>query len=88
VRGEDEKAIADFTGAMRVNPQYAKAYYHRGQSYTAQGQYEKAIADCTEAIRLEPGEPLFYFGRAQAYRAFGNQAEARRDERRFQELMK
>ena len=41
------KAIADYAKAIRLDPNYALAYYSRGSAYL-----DKAIADYSEGIRL------------------------------------
>ena len=53
-RGEYDKAIADYTEAIRLNPKDAEERCNRGSVRYAKGEYDKAIADCTEAIRLDP----------------------------------
>ena len=53
-KGEHDKAIADCTEAIRLDPKDAKAYCNRGVAYGSKGEYDKAIADFTEAIRLDP----------------------------------
>lgn len=49
-----EGAIAEYTEAIRINPQYHKAYYNRGLAYYRRGDLDNALADYSEAIRLEP----------------------------------
>ena len=53
-KGDYDKAIAECSGAIRLDPNYAEAYYKRGLAYGNEGDYDKAIADYTEAIRLDP----------------------------------
>ena len=53
-KGEYDRAISDFTEAIRLDPKLASAYYNRGIAYENKGEHDKAIADYTEAIRLEP----------------------------------
>ena len=59
-KGEYDKAIADFTEAIRLNPKNANAYSKRGEAYMAKHDYDKCIADCTEAIRLDPKDARAY----------------------------
>ena len=56
-KGDYDKAIADYTEAIRLDPKNAEAYCNRGHAYEEKGDYDKAIADCTEAIRLDPKVP-------------------------------
>jgi tetratricopeptide (TPR) repeat protein len=52
--GEHDKAIGDFTEAIRLSPDDSVAYRGRGYSYATKGDYDKAVADYTETIRLNP----------------------------------
>ena len=61
-KGDLDKAIADFTEAIRLDPKYAQAYYNRGYAYW-KGDFDKAIADFTEAIRLDPKYAKAYCSR-------------------------
>ncbi|MDJ0661873.1 MAG: tetratricopeptide repeat protein, partial [Crocosphaera sp.] len=51
---EYQKAIADFTQAIELNPNYAEAYNNRGNAYGNLEEYQKAIADFTKTIELNP----------------------------------
>jgi tetratricopeptide (TPR) repeat protein len=53
-KGEYDKAGADCSEAIRLNPTDATAYANRGTAYLCKGEYDKAIANSTEAIRLDP----------------------------------
>ena len=67
VRLEDYKgAIADYTQAIRLNPDDAGAYYNRGNAKTDLGQYFAAIADFDIAIRLKPDYARAYYNRGVA----------------------
>src|SRR6201984_2559686 len=62
-----DKAIADYTQAARLKPDYADAHYNRGNAYDDLEQYDKAIADYTEVIRLKPDYAGAYYNRGNAY---------------------
>jgi serine/threonine protein kinase/tetratricopeptide (TPR) repeat protein len=66
-KGEYDKAIADLTEAIQLDPKVAGAYNRRGFCYFAKHEYDKAIADCSEAIRLDPQDADNYSLRATAY---------------------
>jgi tetratricopeptide (TPR) repeat protein len=72
-------AIADFTEAIRLDPNYTEAYQSRACAYADANEYEKAIADQTEAIRLGPVTPDLYFNRSIFYKAAGRTSEAEED---------
>ena len=66
-KGDNDKAIADFTEAIQLDPKNAKAYIDRGSAYINKGDNDKAIADCNEAIRLDPKNADAYISRGVAY---------------------
>ena len=68
VNGQYDKAIADLSKAIELNPKDAKAYYNRGLAYgKGKGQFDKAIADFTKAIELDPTDANAYIGRGVAW---------------------
>jgi tetratricopeptide (TPR) repeat protein len=70
--GKDhDRAIADFTAAIRHNPNYAAAYYNRGFAYLDKKDYDHAIADYDQVIALNPKLASAYGNRGLAYRAKG-----------------
>jgi tetratricopeptide (TPR) repeat protein len=52
--GDYDRAVAEFSEAIRLKPDNARAYYNRGQAYRHRGDYGKALTDYGEAIRLKP----------------------------------
>ena len=52
--GQYQRAIQDLDEAIRLDPQYAHAYFIRGTAYDRLGQTEQANQDFDEAIRLDP----------------------------------
>jgi tetratricopeptide (TPR) repeat protein len=53
-KGENDKAVADYTAAIKCKPTFAEAYCNRSFVYWSKGVYDRAIADSTEAARLGP----------------------------------
>lgn len=69
--GEFDKAIADFSEAIRMSPNDATTYLIRGHALNHRRDYDKAIADYSSAIQLEPKEWVAFMGRANAYYRLG-----------------
>ncbi len=44
-KGEHDRAIADSTEAIRLDPKCAVAYHNLGNDYGNKGKYDKAIAE-------------------------------------------
>jgi tetratricopeptide (TPR) repeat protein len=86
-KGDLDKAIADYTEAIRIDPAYTHAHYNRGLAYCRKGQWDKAIADCTEAIRLDPRYAGSYHLRGHAYRMKGEPDKAQADFAKAKELL-
>ena len=74
-----ESAIDDFDEAIRINSDYAEAYYHRGRTKHYLAQYELAIVDYDEAIRINSDYAEAYYHRAEANSSFGHLIEAKAD---------
>ena len=53
-KGDDDRALADFNGAISVNPKDALAYNNRGMLWRERGESDRAIADFTAAIAIDP----------------------------------
>src|SRR6266702_2102574 len=45
-----DRAIADFSEAIRIDPSYATAYDNRASAWHAKKNYQRAVADYTRAI--------------------------------------
>ena len=60
-RGDYDKAIADYTSAIRINPNHGYTFYARGYSYWQKDDKAKADADLAQAEELgykaKPGRP-------------------------------
>jgi len=57
--GDFDKAIADSTEAIRLDPTLAGAYNNRGLAYAEKGDFDKAVSDYSEAIRLRASAHLW-----------------------------
>jgi tetratricopeptide (TPR) repeat protein len=53
-KGDYDRAIANFTQAITLNPNDAEAYNSRGTAHGAKGDHDKAIADYETALRIDP----------------------------------
>jgi tetratricopeptide (TPR) repeat protein len=51
---DNDRAIADFDAAIRINPQYAAAFYNRAQAWRRKSDTARADADAAQAVRLDP----------------------------------
>lgn len=70
-RGEDNKAVADYTRAITLKQDYANAYMNRGNIYLKQKLFDQAIADFTKAIDLKYANASTYNNRGVAYIRLG-----------------
>src|SRR5215470_2695496 len=65
-KNEYDKAIADFTEALKLEPKRLTAYFNRGIAWFQKKEYDKAIADYTEVIKLDPKFIRAYINRGVA----------------------
>src|SRR5262245_18453125 len=70
-KGDHARAIADFSEAIRLNPN-AFTYYNRGVVYGSKGDHDRAIADYNEAIRLDPNNARASYRHCVAYISKGD----------------
>jgi len=78
-RGDYDKAIFDYDQALRINPNFYKAYNlydNRGSAYLMKGDYERAIADYDQALRIRPNDANAYHNRGTAYLYKGDPEKA------------
>jgi tetratricopeptide (TPR) repeat protein len=62
-----DRAIADFTEALRLDGNNTVVYLNRGEAYAQKEDYDKAIADFNQAIRHNPTSARAYINRGIAY---------------------
>ena len=77
--GDNQRAIADFNEALRINPNDALAYYDRGIVRVRLGEFQGAIADYSEALRINPNSAAAYQNRGVARRESGDKPGAIQD---------
>jgi tetratricopeptide (TPR) repeat protein len=75
-QGLYDKALADFSQAIVLDPNVAESYYNRGVVYRMTDRDDKAVADYTKAIALQPDFADAYNNRSSAYGKAGRQDEA------------
>lgn len=80
--GKLDKATADFTEAVRLNPANALALYNRGNVHFDRGDMRKAIADFDVAIAKDPEFTLAYFNRGIAHENLGEREQSIADYRK------
>ena len=56
-KGMIERAIADYDGALRLDPSLADIHNTRGELFRKKGDLPKAVADFSAAIKLNPDHP-------------------------------
>lgn len=71
LRGLVDRAIADVTQALRLDPSLASAHHIRGVAYYNKGLTERAIDEFDEAIRLNPSHAGAFSNRGGAYVEMG-----------------
>ena len=60
-----DRAVADYSAAIRQNPKLWLPYYNRGFLFAEKGELDKAFADYNDAIRLFPKQSGIWFERAK-----------------------
>jgi tetratricopeptide (TPR) repeat protein len=73
-----DKAIFNYTEAIKQSPQYAEAYVKRSEVRMQKGAYSAAIDDMNQGISLSP-QAVYYKQRGLLYARFGKYTEAVKD---------
>ena len=74
-----QEALNEYNEAILLDPEFAAAYYHRGQTYFTLGQAQRALSDDDKAISLRPDHPqvsVAHAGRALAFTMLGDDVAA------------
>jgi tetratricopeptide (TPR) repeat protein len=72
-------AIIALNEAIKLNPQFANAFYYRGLAYGNLHDYQREIGDYNKAIILDSKYVDAYGSRGQAYAALKNYQQAIKD---------
>jgi tetratricopeptide (TPR) repeat protein len=67
-----DEAVADFSEAIRMDSQFALAFYDRGLAYYLKKDTVRALADYDQAVRLDPTYVDAYFNRGQTHGVLQN----------------
>ncbi|MCF8128751.1 MAG: DUF898 family protein [Deltaproteobacteria bacterium] len=78
-KGEFNRAIKDYTEAIRINPNNADAYYNRGMAWVALKNYDKAVRDFGKVVAIKPSFEDAYCNRGNGYYSLGKYDLAVRD---------
>src|SRR5262249_30866125 len=62
-RKDYDRAIADYSEAIKLDPQFINALLNRGMAYDAKGDSDGSAADFGRVIELKPDDPLAYYNR-------------------------
>jgi tetratricopeptide (TPR) repeat protein len=72
-------ALADFSRATELNPDYVYAYYNRANLQREFRHYQEAIADYSKVAELNPEHPHVYENRGDVYAAVNLDEQAADD---------
>ncbi len=64
--------MADYTKAIKIDPNFAYAFNGRGNAYKDSKDYYKALADYTTAIQIDPKDSYAYNGRGSTHKELKN----------------
>jgi tetratricopeptide (TPR) repeat protein len=71
VKGELDRAIADFSKFIEIKPKDTEGYSNRAWAYFQKGEYDRAIADYSRLIEINPKDANSYALRASTYNSKG-----------------
>jgi tetratricopeptide (TPR) repeat protein len=77
--GRVDEAIICYTEAIRLYPQFADAYYQRGQLFLGRGDYALAVDDFDAVLALNPHNALVYYERGVGRYLLGDYENALAD---------
>jgi lipoprotein NlpI len=81
-----DDAIADFDLCLKLNPDCAEAYDHRGSEQFKRGRLAESVADFDRFLRLRPGEAPGHWKRGISLYYLGRYNEGRRQFARYESV--
>lgn len=79
VKGEVDRAIADFDASLKLAPNNASVLHARAVELAVRGDYARAVADLDATLKLNPKAAGAYFARGRTRFYMGNFAGAAND---------
>jgi lipoprotein NlpI len=79
LKGDHDKAVADFDEALKIEPKNASIYNNRANARNDKGEGDAAMADFDAAIKANPRYAAAYFNRGNALAAKGETDRALKD---------
>src|SRR5262245_28676418 len=79
LKGEHDKALAEYDRAVEASPKETNGYLGRGMVYGQQGKIDKALAEYDRALAINPKQPDALAERGVALLVKGRTAEASAD---------
>jgi tetratricopeptide (TPR) repeat protein len=74
--GQPDEAMSHFEQAIKLQPDYAEAYYNRGNVLFAKGRTDEAIGDWEKTLQLQPNDADAHTGLGNALLRKGALTEA------------
>ena len=84
--GDYDRSVADFTAAIKHQPDNARLYACRAASYREKHDLSHALVDLDQVVRILPKEPRAYFDRLNARIDMGDRKGAMTDMDRIVQL--
>jgi lipoprotein NlpI len=85
IKSDLDGAVADYSRAIEIDPNYRDAYINRGNARSEKGDPDGAVADYSRAIEIDPKFAVAYSNRGNVFQAKGQFDQAVAD---FNDAMK